>query len=173
MPSTFKMRGTSSRLARNCGCTHLLWRSIRGSQQFQLPLESNDTWQSFRGGLITNCKTRAASANLCTLTRLTPDWKETNLLWVTYLINFGRVKHMTSFEDSVIFFIIDTFLEWTEYLRYHNDKITPIQNAFSFDPLVRIFHFFVWEGTIWTGQLGQWISCQKCWFCQSISGYRI
>lgn len=39
------------------------------------------------------------------------------------------------------FSILDTFLEWKDYVRDHNDEIPPILGAFYFDPLVRIFRF--------------------------------
>lgn len=40
-------------------------------------------------------------------------------------------------EPSV--FVWATFLEWAEYLRYHDDKTPLARSAFTFDPLARIF----------------------------------
>lgn len=36
-------------------------------------------------------------------------------------------------------------LYWSEYLRYHEDKVPPMRSAFNFDPFVKIFEFYLGE----------------------------
>lgn len=86
----------------------------------------------------------------CIFFRKMSDLVKPTLLRITCLLNSGRVKRNYSSGDIVVFMLVD-FLEWGEYLHFHNDEITHIRSALFWSVGMDFWILLVREWTTWTG----------------------